>query len=56
MLKKWIAPLHVCDFTEKLLHYHFLRDQVSKILVIVNLSRLNIHRSGIKSVFTVVLY
>src|SRR5574344_2715491 len=21
MLKKWIAPLHVCDFTEKLLHY-----------------------------------
>ncbi|MFA6837033.1 MAG: FISUMP domain-containing protein [Fibrobacteraceae bacterium] len=22
MLKKWIAPLHVCDFTEKLLHYH----------------------------------
>src|SRR5574344_904749 len=23
MLKKWIAPLHVCDFTEKLLHYLF---------------------------------
>src|SRR5574344_1786880 len=21
MLKKWIAPLHVCDFTEKLLHW-----------------------------------
>ena len=22
MLKKWIAPLHVYDFTEKTLHYH----------------------------------
>ena len=36
MLKKWIAPLHVYDFTEKTLHYLMIMGKLALIRVVLN--------------------